>query len=128
MASFATCECGKHGRIVLANGFYGAEVAFKQHALHLMRTGVKQERLSDAEVERVTEEILASSLPTTPEEAGKEMIYKVEIFRVMRVHHRIEECDAKHIHLYLQLSVDPIKIPHNIFERVHAMLQTATPH
>jgi hypothetical protein len=127
-ASFAACECGKHGRIVLASGFYGAEVAFKQHALHFVRTGVQWERLSDAEVEKVTEEILASSLPMTPEEAGPVMIYKCEIYRVMRVNYRIEGGEPALIHLYLQMPMNEIKIPKDLFEKVHEMLQTAAPH
>lgn len=125
---FLACECGRHGRIMLASGFRGAEVAFKQHALHFVRTGVQWERLSDEEVEKVTKEILASSLPMTPEEADEVMIYNAEVFNVMCMEDGIGECSSVSIHVYMQTPVDPNEFPHDLLEKVHAMLRTAAPH
>lgn len=57
-------ECGKHGRIVLADGFIGLEFCFQRHAHELVRSGVEEfENISAEDAEQLLRAITESTLP-----------------------------------------------------------------
>lgn len=57
-------DCGKHGRIILADGFIGLEFCFQRHALDLIRTGVEKfDNISPVDAELLVKAIRQSQLP-----------------------------------------------------------------
>ena len=77
MARFELCTCGRHGRIILADGFQ-AEFCFKEHGFHFAQIGVREERFSSEESEQIIKDIAESSLPTTAQEANRQLLWNTE--------------------------------------------------
>lgn len=63
-ARFVSCECGKHGRIVLADGYEGPEVCLKRQAELYVVTGIQHQRFTLDEAESVMKDIAESTLPS----------------------------------------------------------------
>ena len=89
-ARFEMCACGKHGRIVLADGFRGHEACDKESALHLARTGVQFEQFSDADVPVVMQQILESALPGNAQDVPKLLLFSIEVLNYLGMEYREE--------------------------------------
>jgi hypothetical protein len=69
-AHFVVCDCGTHGRIVLADGSTTNEVASIQAALAVMDALIKGNHVTDVEVPILRWQINSSRLPNEQCQAG----------------------------------------------------------
>ena len=96
-AHFKLCSCGQHGHIRLANGTDGPEVCDKESALAAMQVAVTEGWVIKEEAMILREQIHASSLPRTREDANPLLDLVMELKNQVRCDHedRIEELARK---------------------------------
>lgn len=68
-AHFVVCECGQHGRVVLADGKTSSEVTCKDEAMMLVEAAVARGWISGFELPELKRQIATSPLP---QESGQE--------------------------------------------------------
>ncbi|MES2006924.1 MAG: hypothetical protein V4436_02315 [Patescibacteria group bacterium] len=126
MAKFEVCSCGKHGHLVLRNGFRGTEFCYQELGLHLVRTAVQFKCLNDEEMVQVTQEILASALPKNVQEADASLVFNAEIFNHIYISHEGEvgQWSPEIIHELLQMPLEKGQIPTDLYQRASALLAT----
>ena len=127
MAKFEVCECGKHGRIVLTNGYKGPEVCSKDMGLHLVRTAIQHERMDDAEAASVMEEIQACPMPATLDEASPDLLWMAEVFNHVGIEHEedVQAWDGQIIHALLHQPVQKGAAPKDILETARKLAQSS---
>lgn len=85
MAKLDICaQCGRHGCIVLENGFIGPEFAFQKHGLEVIQSGVEWKRITPLDAARLEREILASSLPLNWDTVDLGVLWRLNAFNELR--------------------------------------------
>lgn len=84
-------KCGRHARIVLADGFIGPEFSYQEHGRQVISEGIRCERFTDEEAVKMGEALGMSDLPRTCEEADLELAWKIECWNALRVLGEIPE-------------------------------------
>ncbi|MEK7188078.1 MAG: hypothetical protein AAB691_04505 [Patescibacteria group bacterium] len=99
--------CGKHGRIILADGFIGPEFCFQHNGFQIVEEGLRFERFSTTEASSFMTEIAQSTIPPSHREVSLDFIWRVE--RCNQVRHETGNYrvfDASQIHAFLQRPPD----------------------
>lgn len=128
-AKLELCTCNKHGRIILESGYRGSEFCEQQHALHMVRMGIRWELLNDDEAKNLTEKILASPLPKTPDDVELSLLFNIEKANKLALDHDPESQAWRpdRIHRMLQRKVRENEIPADFLEVIKREIASSGP-
>jgi len=124
---FHMCECGKHGRIILADGFHGPEFCFQQAGFRYVDAGVTWKRYSPKMAEELKSLVRDSVLPRTVNPDTMQMAWQAEKWNDRRSTNaedleRNRVVNDKEVHDFLHQSVQ-VSIPNGFTAFVREMVQ-----
>jgi hypothetical protein len=128
-ARFELCQCGRHGRIIFADDCRGGEFVFKEHGFAFVRSAVEFKRLDDGEMRKITEEILASSLPQSAKGLDKHLLFAADTLNcLLNEHEGAQSWPPEVVHILMTDRLfEDNELPEDINEAVEAMLKKNRP-
>lgn len=109
------CHCGKHGRIVLHDGFIGLEFCFQWHAQEIVRMGIETETVSQEESRMLLREIEASGLPQSWEGIDLAFHWQIEQWNMAWV---IRIAQGQGVHEFLTRKLGRMAMPADFRSRI----------
>lgn len=102
-SKFELCKtCGKHGRIVAADGFYSSEVWSQAFARHMVEVGIQYDTLKSTDAHVLFRQIKSSGLPVRDEEADDATKRMVNTWNAARAQTPGDNTSPDEIHTILE--------------------------
>jgi hypothetical protein len=116
---FMLCSCGKHGRVVAGDGFWGPEFATIPMAREVIESGLAEEKYSEGHARRMLKEAKEAGLPARFEQVDLSLSWVIETFRrKFENEHPFNDPTLVHEFLTAQLQ-GPLKtMPHDFAQVV----------